>query len=170
MIDVKNIFPECDADTLLVELIINRGKPNHKKGISEVTKALDMFQNNNSRLVGLVDYDKLKYQNQNKYLVNFSEIILDQKNEDEGLIIKKIPNKQHFLIFVFKEFEPWIWKQAQLAKIDSTEFGIKNLDELYKLSKHYRNIGNANFKKFVNAVVSANPMGIELLRSYLIVN
>lgn len=167
MITIKNIFPECDADTLLVRLILQKGIPGHRKGVSKVSMALEKEKDSLGVFIGLIDFDKRKYQTQNKYLRNFSQVVFDRKDENEGLVITKIPNKQHFLIFVYKEFEPWIWKQAALANVNSAEFGIKDLEVLYKLSKSYGESEDINFKKFVNAVVMADPPGIKLLRAYL---
>lgn len=168
MIDIKNIFPECFSDTLLVELILNRGKANHKKNISKVVNALKDKSDSNEKLVGVVDYDVFKktfiY---NKYLNVFSQIVEDKESLDASLRILKIPTKNHFVIFIKPEFEPWIWKQAELANVKNFDFNIKDLEDLYKKSKHQKNGINLDLKKFVNAVVMANPPGIKLLREYL---
>ena len=125
MIDIKNIFPECDSDTLLVQLITQRGFPNHCKGISKVSKALEKHKDAVDRfLIGMVDSDNFKRINDDKYLRNFSELIKDLKNTDEGVVLKKIPDKKHYLIFIHTEFESWAWKQAGLATINTLEFGF----------------------------------------------
>lgn len=169
MITVKNIFPECDADTLLVELITERGHPNHCKGISKVSKALERRKDENVYLIGIVDSDEFKRINDDKYLIRFTEIIHDLIDQEESLLLKKIPNKDHYIIFIHKEFEPWVWRQAEIAEIDANTYGFVDLDSLYKESKHYRTSGSIKFKKFVKAVVSANPPGIKFLKQWLVV-
>jgi hypothetical protein len=170
MIDIKNIFPECDSDTLLVQLITQRGFPNHCKGISKVSKALEKHKDAVDRfLIGMVDSDNFKRINDDKYLRNFSELIQDLKDNEEGVVLKKIPNKRHYLIFIHTEFEPWAWKQANLAGINALEYGFSGIEEFYKESKHNRTLGSLKFKKFVNAIVMAEPPGIKFLKEWLVV-
>ena len=172
MIELKNIFPECYADTLLVQLIKQGGRPNHQHGISEVSRALKSRSDNNQTLIGIVDLDKAKNIAENKYLMEFTEVILNGKDDQASLILKKHPSKSHYLIFVHKEFEHWIWSQAKLGGVDTKTFGFNTLDELYQISKSYRTSTNSNagqrFKKFVNAVVIADPPGVALLKKWLV--
>ncbi len=169
MIDIKNIFPECDADTLLVRLITQRGNANHCKGISKVINELESRKNQNSYLIGIVDSDKFKRKEDLKYLKLFSESVCDLVNNNEGITIHKIPNKEHYIIYIHTEFEVWAWKQALLAGLNTNEFGFADIKEFYKESKHFRTNESAKFKRFVNAIVIENPPGVKLLKEWLIV-
>ncbi len=169
MVELKNIFPECDADTLLVELITQRGHPNHCKGISKVSTALKNNSESNGFFIGIVDSDKFKRIVDDKYLQNFTEELYNFKEQDEGIVLKRIPNKHHYILFIHKEFEPWVWKQAKLAQINTEEYGFSDLKSLYRESKHYRTNESQKFKKFVNAVVKANPPGVQFLKKWLII-
>ena len=174
MIDIKNVFPECDADTLLIGLIKEKGFPNHQHGISSVNNALRTREDSNSILIGIVDLDRAKNIEENKHLIKFTEEIANTIGSDEELLLKKLPSKEHYVIFVNRAFESWIWKQADLAGINKNTFGFTSLDDLCDVSKHYRTTADSDngkkFKKFVNTVVRANPPGIILLRKWLVDN
>ena len=109
MIQVKRIFPERNADTLLVEHLLQRGRPAHYKGNSKVAKALKDVKNNEILTYGMVDSDKFK--NTPPYLKNFT-ITKEDKSVEQGLILKQLPNSNKHLIFICPKFEPWIWQRA----------------------------------------------------------
>ncbi len=164
MIEVKRIFPECNADTLLVELILQKGKPAHYKGNSKVAKALENITNETLLVIGIVDSDK--FENTPPYLENFSQTVEDC-SEIENLILKKIPNTKKHLIFVCPKFEPWIWKRAMESSINPVDFGFETLSDLFKSSKSNELREDANFKKFVNAVVRSDNPAILKLKGWL---
>ena len=85
MIEVKRIYPECNADTLLVELILQRGRPAHYAGISKVSAALERSRND-IYTVGLIDTDKFK--RNPTYIDNFTEIV-DDKLADQNILVQK---------------------------------------------------------------------------------
>lgn len=155
MIEVKRIFPECDSDTLLVELILQRGKPGHRKGISKTVKPLVDYPTNDF-VIGFVDTDRFKRDKDNPNLLKFSEVVEDKINS-EGIIVYKIPDTNRYLIRIHPEFEKWIWKIANEIGINANDYGISSLEQLYELSKRYRTNQNPEFKSFVNAVVRKTP-------------
>jgi hypothetical protein len=155
MAKVERIFPECDSDTLLVELILQRGKPFHQKGISKTVKCLVDYPGNDL-VIGLADTDKFKRDKDNPNINKFTETVEDRLDK-EGIIILKIPDKNKYLIRIHPEFERWIWKIANDYGIDTAQYGVSSLGKLYELSKHYRTNEDPQFKKFVNAVVLNDP-------------
>jgi hypothetical protein len=170
MIEIKNIFPECDADTLLVELITGRGHANHNKGVSKVSKALKRNGNKQGPIIGLIDSDKFKRIHEDPYIPAFSELVCDLINQREKLRLKKLPNKRHYLIFIHPEFEPWIWAQSKLVDVDPSSYGYSNYKEFEDDSKDYGLSESIRFKTYVNAIVQANPPGIITLRRWLVAN
>ncbi len=170
MIDIKNVFPECDADTLLIELITQRGNANHNKGCSNVSRSLLRNSHLKGPFFGVIDSDKFKNIDKDPYLPKFSEVISDKINETENIRLKKIPGKNHYLIFIHPEFEPWILSQAKIVGISLAEFGYSNYKEFEKESKNYGLVRSQRLKKFVNAIVKANPPGIILLKKWIIEN
>lgn len=168
MIDIKDIFPECDADTLLIELITQRGNANHNKGYSKVSKGLQKKSNLEGPFFGVIDSDKFENIDRDPYLPIFSQIVSDRINNDEKLRLKKIPNKKHYLIFIHPEFEPWIIAQGLNVGINLEDFEYNTYKEFEKESKSYGIVRSKRFKRFVNAVVQADPPGILLLKKWLI--
>lgn len=164
MIDIKRIFPECNADTLLIELLFQRGKPGHFHGISKVAEALKRIDNDTLFTFGLVDSDKFK--NTPTYIDEFT-IIKEDRSEDCGLILRQRPNTNKHLVFVCPKFEPWIWKQATVCGIDPKIYGFENLFSFYKVSKNNLDHVDPLFKRFVNAVVMKNPPAIAVLKNWL---
>jgi hypothetical protein len=163
MIELKRIYPECYADTLLVELLLERGKPGHCKGISKVAKALERIKDN-ALLFGIVDSDRFK--NHPPYFKNFT-ITKEDKQADEGLILKQIPDSKKYLIFVCPEFEPWIWKRAKESGINPSDYTFDSLDNLYQASKRMSVSEDVNLKGFVNSVVRSDNAAIATLRNWL---
>lgn len=164
MIEVKRIFPECNADTLLIELILQRGKPAHYKGNSKVAKALEKIANTQGAVIGIVDSDKFK--RNPPYLSKFDLTVVD-KIESEGLLLKQISGKEQYLIFVCPRFENWIWKCAIECGVDPSQYNFFNILDLESSSKRNQLREDKELKRFVNAIVLKNPEPIQTFRSWL---
>lgn len=162
MIDIKNILPECNADTMLVELILQRGKPPHYHGINNVGKEL-VTRNTGRVVIGVVDTDRFKRPDPN--ISRFTEVVED-KLATEGLLFLKLPATTKHLIRIDPDFEPWIWKLAQDNDLAGT-YGFNKLNDVIEAAKTLKVMENANFKKFVNSIVTANPTAIQTLRTWL---
>jgi len=163
MIDVQRIFPECFADTLLVELILQRGAPRHYHGINNVGIALMKYPRNDF-IIGIIDTDKFKRTDSN---IDLFTITIADKLHDEKLIIKRQPGTNKYIIRLAPEFEPWIWELAAKCNIPPGDFGFNTLKKLSAISKDDDAAANKNFKKFINAVITANPPPIQTLRYWL---
>ncbi len=163
MIEVKRIFPECNADTLLVELILQRGRSAHYKGTTNVSQALKKYNNNSHNIIGIVDKDKLK--NIPPYFNQFTELY--NHEPDFGLILKKMPEEKKFVIFICPAFEAWIWARAMESQINPNEFGFNSIDELRATSKKNEIREDAKFKRFINTVVQSDNLAISKLREWL---
>ena len=166
MIQVSRIYPECYSDTLLVELILQRGKPGHRKGISKVAKDLIKFDRDDLFVVGLADTDKFKRDNENPNLQHFE--IIENRLIEEGLLILKKPGTEKHLIRIDPEFEPWIWERASECEINPGDFGFSNLADLYAGSKSNEVDENQNMKQFIKNVIKKNPPAIKTLREWLV--
>jgi hypothetical protein len=163
MIEVKKIYPECNADTLLVELILQRGKPAHYAGISKVAAALEKSRDD-IFVIGLVDTDKFK--NNPPLIDKFTEIV-DDRIENENIIVLKIPNTNKHIIRINPAFEKWAWNTAQDCGIMPATYGFDTIDKLIAIAKPYGVFEDSNFKKFVNAIIQANPPQVQTLRNWL---
>jgi hypothetical protein len=163
MIDVKRIFPECNADTLLVELIIKRGKPAHYKGISKVANAIEKFEHHHLFVVGVVDDDK--FTRVPRYLNEF-ETVLDQK-EDNIKVLRERGTQKH-IIKIVPALEKWIWMVAEGCGIDAAQYGFDSWQYLKdNVTKDETIYQNTNFKKFINAIIAKNPQPIQTLTTWL---
>jgi hypothetical protein len=119
---------------------------------------------------GVLDSDKFKNIDKDPYISNFSQTISDKINDFEKLRLKKLPNREHYLIFIHPEFEPWILAQAEIVNISLEEFDYNSYKEFERDSKNYGIVRSQKFKKFINAIVEANPPGILLLKKWLLEN
>lgn len=164
-----NIFPECDADTLLVKLIIqNERFHNHRKGISKVATALKKCPLKQGPAIGLVDNDKFK--TLPSYFKE-CEVKEDLSKKQEQLILKQHVATGHFVIHLHPAFERWFWHQYELCseKIsDTDEIHVSSFESLRNLTKHFGNTGSCpnELRLFMKKVITLNPPGIIRLREW----
>lgn len=162
MIDIKRIFPECNVDTLLVQLILKRGNANHNKGINKVATAIKNYDSGDF-VIGLVDTDK--FVRNPDYFVNF--IVIYNRIKEEGLIILKHPNENKYLIRIDPAFEKWIMKLAEEMHIPlPAEFDT--FDKLKKAAKDDSIVDNSKFKKFLNKVINSNHPAVQTITNWLL--
>ncbi len=164
MIELKRVVPECNADTLLVELILRQGRAGHRHGITEVAKELQRHDDAVTYRVGLVDTDK--FRREHPLVLAFSEHVCD-KLADFGILICKIPDTNIHLIRLHPEFESWIWNMAIKYEIQSAEFGIYTFTDLDKACKRNLVREDVGLKAFINAIVQHDSEEIRLLRHWL---
>jgi hypothetical protein len=108
-----------------------------------------------------------------KYLSEFTVIIADltSTNFKEGLRLCKHPAKNHYLIYIHPEFEPWLWKQAELSNLrQQQDCEYKDYKTFEDDAKKYGLAKSISLKRFVNKVVNANPPGILMLKKWLVEN
>lgn len=165
MIEVKNIFPECEADTLLVTLILQRGPAGHRKGITKVQAALQENDTNNF-IIGVIDTDKFKRESSYKYIQEFTEIVED-KLKDENLLVVKKPGTNKHIIRIHPVFEKWIWNLAIECGAQPSDYGFDSLKSLTDATKQQKVSEHIELKKFINKIVSLNPPPIQTLRNWL---
>ena len=163
MIELKRIFPECNADTMLAELILQRGKPAHYKGITKVCNALINFDGGEFA-IGIIDTDKFK--RDDGPINKFSEEI-ENKINTEGLVIRKIPLSNKHVIRLHPGFEKWIWGLSEQCDITPSDYGFNTIEDLMRASKQNQAGEHKNLKKFVNDIVASNPLAIQTLRTWL---
>ncbi len=163
MIEVKNIFPECNADTLLVELIVQRGRPGHRNGITEVQNALKI--DTNHFIIGVIDTDKFKKEERYKYIQEFE--IVENRLEAENLLILRKPDTNKYIIRIHPGLEKWIWDLAIKCSVIPSDYGFDSIESLMDATKQQKVSENKELKKFINKVVSLNPLPIQTLRNWL---
>ncbi len=160
MIDIRRVYPECFADTLLIELIFNT-RAWHLKGINNVADQLERFQNISLPIVGIIDKDK--FTRIPDYIKSFKEI-----EHKHSLILMQLEKTKKFIVQLDPAFEKWIIEAGASC-------GITLVGTVYERDfKAFRHDAkddevhnNAKFKKFVNSIVTANPPHIQTLRSWI---
>ena len=162
MIGLKRIFPECDADTLLVQLIHQRGLPVHCKGIHKVANSLERFTNNTQFVIGLIDNDKMK--NQPTFIRKFKVL---EENAEQQLTILHLPETEKYIARLNPAFEKLILSAAEVCNIQRAQYGFDSFEKFRNAAKDEGVYDNKNFKKFINAVIEANPPAIQTLRYWL---
>ncbi|HMJ46684.1 MAG TPA: hypothetical protein VK498_05110 [Ferruginibacter sp.] len=163
MIELKRVCPECCADTLLVELVLQRGKPAHYNGITEAIDAV-IKHKTNSFTIGLVDTDK--FRREPPQMARFSEVVEDRL-QDQGLVVVKMPDTNKHLIRLHPKFEHWIWKLADECAISPKDYQFDSIKALENATKTQQVFENKVFRKFVNEVIKCNPPAIQTLGIWL---
>src|SRR5437879_943073 len=99
MIDYPNLIPECNVDTLFVEMYGYK-RPNHAPGITEVSLILEK-RLHNQRATGFIDNDKKKPQ----YFKEFTEI-----DSTANTKLLKHSKKHHYLVVINPDMDTFIYK------------------------------------------------------------
>ncbi len=151
------ILPECHADTLLIE-ILGYKKPNHQPNINDVANSM-LQKYNNSLAIGIVDNDK----KQPPYFKSSFEILKEQ----DGLILKKNPEKQHYLIVISPAFEQWIFNAAHQIEINPSDYGIGNMKYFKSITKSRKIYSNEKMKDFLNTLGQKTNSPVKLMASWI---
>src|ERR1019366_8164562 len=127
----KCFLPECNLDTLLVEVLLEKSfSVSHQKGNSSIAVKMDEKSLKNSFAVGIIDEDKVKL----KALENFREIA---KLTKRGLkFFEHIdPDRRHYFIQICPAIEKWILDESKKGKINIADEKYKLPDTLSGLVK-----------------------------------
>lgn len=157
MIDEPRVLPECEADTTLVNFLLDRNT-NHKSSINKVDKGLRDTPGNRL-VIGIVDNDK----RQPPYFSNF-----EVQRQQEGLILKHYPNTRQYLIVLNPAIEQLlIHCTEQLNKINPKYERFTNLDKLKGLTKSQAIQRDKAFKDFLNMLSQKQVTPIITLKNWL---
>lgn len=133
----KCIQAECEADTLLVE-VLGFKKPGHQQGVSNLMKAFE--KNPGLLIIGVIDKDKRQPSQMDDF-----EAVESHKN-----IVKlrhKI-NKQHYLI-LHPNLEVWLYKtEAQIAGVNPADFKFKSSGYFREVAKSKDAFSNPDLRNF----------------------
>ena len=155
----NDLIPECYSETTLLHIL---GFPNvnHQLGKPLVASFLKkQFQNRFA--IAIIDKDKAK----KRRIPNYIKPAQTQK-EENGLILQKIPNKQHYLIVVNPVFETWIWEAAKEVAVDPAQFKFDSFERFLQ-TKLEKIAQNQNFKNFLNTLKQKNSPRLQTLVSWI---
>ena len=160
-----NIVPECYVDTKIAEILGEaKRKYNHQHGFGNVSNEMQNNKLLQQFALGIIDEDKGKGATA-KYFLEFDTII-----EKDNLILKKHPNKKHYLVLVCPEAEKWLLNDAKKVGINPTNEEYNLPDEMkgfIKLSKIKDIDRNEGFKKFIKALIKAKAPSISTLKKWI---
>jgi len=146
--------PECYIDTTLTEFFVKDKKLIvHEQGIHGVAK--NFIQIDEARpeltIVGIIDNDKKTP----RHFDNF-EIVSNENN----VILKVLPNKQHYLIVLSPAIERFILDCSQEAKLDLKEFNLSYiLKEFKRITKKESIKENPDFRNLLLRLKETSPPG-----------
>jgi len=157
-----NIVPECYVDTKLAETLgVATKKYNHQHGHGNVANKMKDALANQFAL-GIIDEDTIKVRKA-KYLSEFVVVKLEN-----SLILKKHPDKQHYLIIICPQIEQFIFQNAAIVNIQPETFGLPNeLKGFVHISKAKDIDKNVGFKRFVIEMLRLQASGIVALRLWV---
>lgn len=117
----KCFLPECNLDTLLVEVILQKAfSVNHQKGNSSIPVRMDEKALKDSFAVGIIDEDKIKL----RALDRFTEI---KRLSKKGLKLFKHNeiDTHHYFIQICPAIEKWILNESKKGEIDIADVKYK---------------------------------------------
>ncbi len=170
MISLLNILPECEADTRVVNIIMEiKQSVRHRGGINEVVEPLKnqkSFLFNDSALA-IVDEDKLPNNKRKSNYPNYFLEFVDIKST-ERLSLKKHKIKAHYLIEIKPAIEVWLLNEAIAVNVNPTEYNLSaNLKELIIETKKKEIERNEDFTRFIKALKRNNAPSITLLKEWI---
>jgi hypothetical protein len=158
MIDYPQILPECNADTLLVNMLIGATTA-HNRGINTVFATLKKFESNNKKAIGVIDDDKRK--DKDPYYKKY-------KLKKEYLCFKHLqhPNGiQELIVTHGKGFEKFIMRVAEEADVQHKL--LKDFDRLKILAKSEAAKTDTDLKNLLNTLIQKNPPTLIYIREIL---
>lgn len=160
-----NIVPECFVDTRIAEILGQaKRKYNHQHGCGDVSNEMQTNKKLEEFAFGIIDEDKDKGKPA-KYFLEFDTII-----EKDNLILKKHPNRKHYLVLVCPEAEKWLLEDAKKAGINPADKEYNLPDEMkgfIKLSKIKDINRNEGFYRFIKALIRAEAPSITTLKNWI---
>jgi hypothetical protein len=154
-----SFVPECYFDTVLVRSILRiETALNHKKGCTNVIKAMKDGKLKDVFAVGIVDKDKKD---------------LDYLNEFDGydfdkLILFKHKNKHHYIIQLNPPIERWVIEVADEGKVDLKKFGLpRDVGKLKKITKSETARETPELVSFCTALLQSESLTIRRLAGWI---
>lgn len=160
------LYPECEIDTLLTVIIGERYGLRRNKEIWHVRGTglfNSMKENNNARIAaGFFDINKKLHQ-----VVTFKDYNEVASSNSVRLLRHNRLSHKH-LFFVTIGVEEWILDAAATAGIYPKEYNLPDeLNEFATISKRQNLSNNQDMRRFLKALVTAEPPHIQTLEEYV---
>ncbi|RYE43809.1 MAG: hypothetical protein EOP48_22760 [Sphingobacteriales bacterium] len=142
MIDTR-IIPECYVDTIMIEGIGFRN-PNHKLGIGETLKTLQLRGYKDKLGIAVIDKDK----HAPKTLYSLYQLFRRVGNVE----IRRQEGTKRFVI-IHPNMEAWTYGEGQKAGINLSDFRLPGTYQGYReLCKSMKSIEHEGLKNYMNTL------------------
>lgn len=149
-----HIFPECYADTLLVEML-GFALPSHKLGIGAVQNVLtDLKKSVNA--VGIVDNDKKKPK-------HFGQFKFEETKEN----FKNLKLDKQTVLVICPAFEDWGFENASSVGVDPAKYGFRTKKYFKEVSKKVNASDNQDLKQLLNTLKQKQAPGFTQLKTWI---
>jgi hypothetical protein len=153
MIKYPNLIPECNVDTVFVEMLGYKN-PNHAPDINQVALILNK-KKTNEKAIGFIDDDK-------KSPLYFKEFKQLDKIGDVKLL--KHSKRNHYLVVVSPAMDNFIYNLGK-------SLGVKNLPNTAKefrlITKKQSIKNNPDFKNLLNTIIQKMPEEIITIKLWI---
>jgi len=140
MIEEPKVLPECEADTTLVDFLLDT-KTNHHRSITKVANRFSKA-NHGELLIGVVDDDK-------KIPAYFRDFTVFK--QEQALTLKQKPETRQYLITLAPEVEGWLIGCAnQVPDLKAKYQKFTDPKKLQRLTKSQAIQNDPEFKNFLN--------------------
>lgn len=156
MIDYPNLIPECNIDTLFVEMLGYK-KPNHAPSITIVSSILE--KKTNQRAMGFVDSDK-------RQPLYFKEFKVIDTTANAKLL--KHPERHHYLVVVNPDMDTFIFNLCRKLGINIADYNFpSDFKAFVSFVKKNAIRSNPNFKNLLNTILQKNPAEITKIKHWV---
>jgi hypothetical protein len=150
-----NIQPECEADTVMIE-VLGFKKTGHQQGVNNVINAFAIRQG--LFMVGIIDRDK----RQPSKMLEFEEV----KRFEALVLLRHKVQRQHYLIS-HPNLEDWLYeKEAKTNNVEPAQYGFKSKSYFHEVAKSKDALKNNDLRSFFNALKQKSPT-LQTLQSWL---
>lgn len=156
MIAYPNLVPECNVDTVFVEMLGYK-EPNHAPNINDVFKIFAK-RKASEKLIGFVDNDKKKPK-------EFSTFVTIDRINDVSLL--KHPDREAYLVVVTPAMDEFIFKLCKRLNINIPRKLPGEFEAFKSFTKKAAIRNNADFRNLLNTVVQKNPLEIAKVKSWI---
>lgn len=150
------ILPECNTDTLLID-IIGFKKPYHQSSIGDVANTMTKSYKN-KLVIGVIDNDK----RQPGYFGEFTSI----KTEHQ-LILKHKPDTRHYLIVICPAIEKWIYYNAEKVNVNPQDYGFRTFKYFKAITKSINAKDNKGLKNLLNTIKQKKAPPLLMIKSWI---
>jgi len=159
MIKETRVIAECNADTLLINMLL---KTDVVHGANNDQVATIMIKSPANKLaIGVIDNDKKKPE-------YFKEFKIQDHKQELHFSIHKHPKRKHYFIIIDKAHEDFVLKSANEANLTQEKYAkFFNMNYIKSISKNIYVSKNVEYKNFLIAIIQKNPPPIKELRQFI---